>query len=417
MENSISVLFYLRKSIIRKKTEAPIYMRITVNGSRVDLSTHQFTLDDKWDVKHGQVKGPKSETHTVNNTLDNLRSKVNKIFTQLETMGKPITAEIIRNTLEGKSINRRSLVEAFKLYNEQLKPKVGHGYAKATLVKYQVTCNKVEDFIRFQYNRSDVFLDELDYQFTVNFELYLKTHDFNIQNTVSKHVTLLKKIINYCLANNWLEKNPFINFKCPYKDPERHFLTKDELETLQSKAMMINRLAVVRDMYVFSCYTGIPFADMENLIPSDVSIGIDGDKWIIFNRIKNGSRSPVPLLPVPLSIIEKYKDYPVNSSKGKLLPMYSNQRVNGYLKEIATICGIEKTLTFHTARHTFATTVTLTNGVPIETVSKMLGHTSIKTTQIYSKVVDVKISHDMKVLKDKIAAVKEVQPMAKVVNQ
>jgi site-specific recombinase XerD len=416
MENSISVLFYLRKSIIRKKTEAPIYMRITVNGSRVDLSTHQFTLDDKWDVKHGQVKGPKSETHTVNNTLDNLRSKVNKIFTQLETMGKPITAEIIRNTLEGKSINRRSLVEAFKLYNEQLKPKVGHGYAKATLVKYQVTCNKVEDFIRFQYNRSDVFLDELDYQFTVNFELYLKTHDFNIQNTVSKHVTLLKKIINYCLANNWLEKNPFINFKCPYKDPERHFLTKDELETLQSKAMMINRLAVVRDMYVFSCYTGIPFADMENLIPSDVSIGIDGDKWIIFNRIKNGSRSPVPLLPVPLSIIEKYKDYPVNSSKGKLLPMYSNQRVNGYLKEIATICGIEKTLTFHTARHTFATTVTLTNGVPIETVSKMLGHTSIKTTQIYSKVVDVKISHDMKVLKDKIAAVKEVQPMAKVVN-
>jgi site-specific recombinase XerD len=417
MENSISVLFYLRKSIIRKKTEAPIYMRITVNGSRVDLSTHQFTLDDKWDVKHGQVKGPKSETHTVNNTLDNLRSKVNKIFTQLETMGKPITAEIIRNTLEGKSINRRSLVEAFKLYNEQLKPKVGHGYAKATLVKYQVTCNKVEDFIRFQYNRSDVFLDELDYQFTVNFELYLKTHDFNIQNTVSKHVTLLKKIINYCLANNWLEKNPFINFKCPYKDPERHFLTKDELETLQSKAMMINRLAVVRDMYVFSCYTGIPFADMENLIPSDVSIGIDGDKWIIFNRIKNGSRSPVPLLPVPLSIIEKYKDYPVNSSKGKLLPMYSNQRVNGYLKEIATICGIEKTLTFHTARHTFATTVTLTNGVPIETVSKMLGHTSIKTTQIYSKVVDVKISHDMKVLKEKIAAVKEVTPMAKVVNQ
>jgi hypothetical protein len=296
MENSISVLFYLRKSIIRKKTEAPIYMRITVNGSRVDLSTHQFTLDDKWDVKHGQVKGPKSETHTVNNTLDNLRSKVNKIFTQLETMGKPITAEIIRNTLEGKSINRRSLVEAFKLYNEQLKPKVGHGYAKATLVKYQVTCNKVEDFIRFQYNRSDVFLDELDYQFTVNFELYLKTHDFNIQNTVSKHVTLLKKIINYCLANNWLEKNPFINFKCPYKDPERHFLTKDELETLQSKAMMINRLAVVRDMYVFSCYTGIPFADMENLIPSDVSIGIDGDKWIIFNRIKKWQSFPCSLV-------------------------------------------------------------------------------------------------------------------------
>jgi len=417
MENTLSVLFYLRKSKAQENAPAPIYMRITVNGSRVDLSTRQVSLADKWDVKHGLIKGPKSETHSVNNILDSLRTKVNKIFTQLETMGKPITAEIIRNTLEGKAINRRSLVEVFKLYNEQLKPKVGHGYAKATLVKYQITCKKVEDFIRFQFNRSDVFLDELDYQFTVNFELYLKTHDFNIQNTVSKHVTLLKKIINYCLANSWLEKNPFINFKCPYKDPERNFLTNDELETLQKKVMMINRLAVVRDMYVFSCYTGIPFADMANLIPSDVSIGIDGDKWIIFNRIKNGSRSPVPLLPAALSIIEKYKDYPVNSSKGKLLPMYSNQKVNGYLKEIAAICGIDKELTFHTARHTFATTVTLTNGVPIETVSKMLGHTSIKTTQIYSKVVDVKISHDMKVLKEKIAAVKEVKPMAKVVNQ
>ena len=415
MENTISVLFYLRKSKAQEKAPAPIYMRITVNGSRVDLATHQFSLSDKWDVKHGLIKGPKSETHTVNNILDNLRAKVNRIVIQLETTSKPVTAEIIRNILVGKALNRRSLVEVFKLFNEQLKPKVGHGYAKATLVKYQITCKKVEDFIRFQFNRSDVFLDELDYQFTVNFDLYLKTHDFNIQNTVSKHVTLLKKIINYCMANNWLEKNPFINFKCPYKHPERNFLTKDELETLQSKVMMINRLGVVRDMYVFSCYTGIPFADMANLIPSDVSIGIDGDKWIIFNRIKNGNRSPVPLLPVPLSIIERYKDYPVNSSKGKLLPMYSNQKANGYLKEIADICGIDKNLTFHTARHTFATTVTLTNGVPIETVSKMLGHTSIKSTQIYSKVVDRKVSDDMKVLKDKIAN-REPAKGSKVVN-
>jgi len=403
MENSISVLFYLRKSIIRKKTEAPIYMRITVNGSRVDLSTHQFTLDDKWDVKHGQVKGPKSETHTVNNTLDSLRTKVKKIFTQLETMGKPITAEIIRNTLEGKTRNRRSLVEVFELYNKQLEAKVGHGYTKGTLEKYTATCSKVKNFIKFQYNRSDVFLDELDYQFINNYEVYLKSEVKNIHNTVSKSVSFLKKIIHHSIYNGWLERDPFKSFRCPYKDPDRAFLSQDELDALQKKSITINRLAIVRDMYVFSCFTGLPFSDLEKLTPADISIGIDGEKWLIYNRTKTGNRSPVPLLPIPLSIIEKYKDYPVNLNKGRLLPLYSNQKVNGYLKEIAALCGIDKTLTFHTARHTFATTVTLTNGVPIETVSKMLGHTSIKTTQIYSKVVDVKISHDMKALKEKIA--------------
>jgi site-specific recombinase XerD len=415
MENSISVLFYLRKSIIRKKTEAPIYMRITVNGSRVDLSTHQFTLDDKWDVKHGQVKGPKSETHSVNNTLDNLRSKVNKIFTQLETMGKPITAEIIRNTLEGKSINRRSLIEVFKLHNEQLQAKVGHGHAYGTLEKYTATCNKVKNFIKFQYNRSDLFLDELDYQFIANYEIYLKLQVKNIHNTVSKSICFLKTIIHYSIGNGWLDKNPFTSFHCPYKDPERAFLSQGELDTLQNKQFLINRLAIVRDMYVFSCFTGLPFSDLEKLTPADISTGIDGEKWLIYNRTKTGNRSPVPLLPVPLGIIAKYKDYPVNLNKGKLLPLYSNQKVNGYLKEIAALCGIDKTLTFHTARHTFATTVTLTNGVPIETVSKMLGHTSIKTTQIYSKVVDVKISQDMKVLKEKMAS-KPTHPQTKVIN-
>jgi site-specific recombinase XerD len=403
MENTVSVLFYLRKSKAKEKSEAPVYMRITVNGSRVDLATHQFSLSDKWDVKHGLIQGPKSETHTVNNSLDNLRSKVNRIVIQLETTGKPITAEIIRNILEGKTKNRRSLVEVFQLYNDQLKSKVGQGYAYGTLEKYTATCNKVKNFIRHQYNRSDLFLDELDYQFITNYELYLRSPEVkNIHNTVSKSISFLKTIIHYSICNGWLEKNPFLAFRCPYKNPDRAILTQEELDNLQQKYFAINRLAIVRDMYVMSCYTGLPFSDMEKLTPDDISTGIDGEKWIIYNRTKTGNRSPIPLLPVPLSIVDKYKDYPVNVNKGKLLPMYSNQKINGYLKEIAALCGIDKNLTFHTARHTFATTVTLTNGVPIETVSKMLGHTSIKTTQIYSKVVDLKVSQDMKVLREKI---------------
>ncbi len=405
MENVTSVLFYLRKSKAKEKSEAPIYIRITVNGSRVDLATHKFSFADKWDVKHGMVKGPKSETHEVNNALDAYRSKVNRIVIQLETAGKPVTAEIIRNELTGRTRNRHSLVDVFQLYNDQLKSKVGQGYAYGTLEKYTATCNKVKNFIRHQYNRSDLFLDELDYQFITNYEIYLKVQVKNIHNTVSKSICFLKTIIHYSIGNGWLEKNPFISFHCPYRDPERAFLSQDELDALQQKHFAINRLAIVRDMYVMSCYTGMPFSDMEKLTPSDISIGIDGEKWIIYNRTKTGNRSPIPLLPVPLSIINRYKDYPVNVNKGKLLPMYSNQKINGYLKEIAALCGIDKNLTFHTARHTFATTVTLTNGVPIETVSKMLGHTSIKTTQIYSKVVDLKVSQDMKALREKIGGV------------
>ena len=402
MENNLSILFYLRKSMARNNTEAPIYMRITVNGNRVDLSTHQFALQAKWDVKHGYLKGPKTDTRITNTALDNLRSKVLKIYNQLEVAGKQVTAELIRNALVGKTINRRGLVEVFKLYNYQLESKVGHGYSYGTLEKYKATCQKVENYIRYQYNRSDLFLDELDYQFITNYELYLKSEVKNKHNTVSKSVSFLKRIIRYSMNSGWLDKDPFLLFRCPYKDPQRAFLSQEELETLQNKKLLVNRLSIVRDMYVFSCYTGMPFSDMEKLTPADISTGIDGEKWIIYTRIKTGIRAPIPLLPMPLSIIDKYKNYPVNLNKGKLLPVYSNQKINGYLKEVAVVCGINKNLTFHTARHTFATTVTLSNGVPIETVSKMLGHTSIKTTQIYSKVVDSKISEDMKSLKKKL---------------
>jgi len=415
MKNSLSILFYLRKSKVPENEKAPIYIRITVNGSRVDLATHQFIESDRWDSQHGCIKGTKEDARTINTSLDNKRSHVLKIFTQLETTDKTITAEIIRNHFLGKMINRHSLVEVFKLYNKQLAAKVGQGYAKGTLTKYTATCNKVEGFIQFQFKRSDVFLDELDYQFITNYDLYLRSELSNVQNTVSKSISFLKKIIHYSIYNGWLDKDPFTSFRCPYKDPERDFLTEDELERMQNKEIGITRLSIVRDMYVFSCFTGLPFSDIEKLTPGYISIGIDGGKWIVYNRTKTGNRAPIPLLPIPLGIIEKYKNYQVNVSKGRLLPVYSNQKINAYLKELADICEINKELTFHTARHTFATTITLTNGVPIETVSKMLGHTSIKTTQIYSKVVDRKVSDDMKALKDKIAN-RQPSKGSKVVN-
>jgi site-specific recombinase XerD len=211
----------------------------------------------------------------------------------------------------------------------------------------------------------------------------------------------LKKIMNQCIAKRWVERSPFIGFKMSKNETHMAFLNEPELLLIAEKKIAIKRLEQVRDIFLFSCYTGLAYCDVAKLTKANVVIGVDGDKWISTNRAKTNTASKIPLLPISNSIVNKYADHPVTSQSGKLLPVMSNQRMNSYLKELADLCGITKELTFHSARHTFATTVTLTNGVPIETVSKMLGHKSLKTTQHYAKIVDKKVSEDMRALKTK----------------
>ena len=212
----------------------------------------------------------------------------------------------------------------------------------------------------------------------------------------------LKKIIRQCVANDWLDKDPFKSYKITTKETHRNFLMEDELETLIKKNISVPRLDQVRDIFLFSCYTGLSYTDVMALTRNNISIGIDGEQWIFTTRAKTDTTSRVPLLPVAKNIIEKYSNRPDIINSGKLLPKLTNQRLNSYLKEISDVCEFKKTLTFHCARHTFATTVTLTNGVPIETVGKMLGHKSLRTTQIYAKILDTKVSSDMQILKQKL---------------
>jgi site-specific recombinase XerD len=233
--------------------------------------------------------------------------------------------------------------------------------------------------------------------------MYLKSEERQSHNSAMKHIKRLKKVVNLAIANEWLKINPFSSYHIKTQATHRGFLTPEELQIIETKELSVLRLQKVRDIFIFCCYTGLSFSDVEKLTPSDITTGIDGEKWLVIYRKKNGHRSPVPLLPQARAILDKYRDDPEANAKGTLLPVNSNQRMNGYLKEIADVCGIQKNLTMHLARHTFATTVTLANGVPIETVSKMLGHSSIKTTQIYSKVVDTKISNDMAQLKQKLS--------------
>jgi site-specific recombinase XerD len=384
--------------------EVPIFIRITVNGQRQEFLSKQWIDSKLWDSRKGRVKGNKEEARVINLHLDHIRTRLNSIYNELEKKGELITASVLKEIFLGKVTNRRTLVQAFQYHNRQMEAQIGKGYARTTYTKFLTTLKLTEEFIQHQYKKDDLFFSELRYQFITEFELYLKTVRSCAHNTAMKYLINFRKIINMAVVNEWIDKDPFAKFKGSKLEVKRDFLSEEELESISNKTFPMSRLNLVKDTFLFCCYTGLAYVDVANLTPDHIASGIDGEQWLFIDRQKTGSSSHVPLLPPALSIIEKYKDHPEAKNKGILLPVISNQKLNAYLKEIADVCNIKKHLTFHVARHTFATTVTLTNGIPIESVSAMLGHKSIKTTQIYAKVVQKKVSEDMKVLKNKYSS-------------
>jgi site-specific recombinase XerD len=317
-----------------------------------------------------------------------METKVYKAINTLELSGLEVNADIIKTILFGNKQKGHTLIEIMKYHNARMKSLVGQDFAIGTYKRYVVTLGKVKSFMENKYKKYDITLSDLNHAFIADFEFYLKTHDKLEHNTAMKYIKNLKKIVHLAIENEWLDKDPFIRFHCIYRDPKRGYLTQEELDILKNKEFAMPRLTLVKDAFMFSCYTGLAYSDIEILTMDDIKNGIDGEKWITIYRKKTDTRSSIPLLPPAVEIITKYKNHPDTIKKAFLLPMISNQKSNAYLKDIATLCEIDKHLTFHVARHTFAITITLSNDVPIETVSKMLGHTSIKTTQIYSKVVD-----------------------------
>lgn len=270
-----------------------------------------------------------------------------------------------------------------------------------TLERYETSLRHTQEFMKWKYKIDDIDIKGLKYEFITDYEFWLKSVRKCDHNTSMKYLSNFKKIVNICLKNGWLDRDPFYGFKMAKREIERPFLVEDELNRITNKIFLIPRLAQVRDIFVFCCYTGLAYADVEKLTREEITTGIDGEKWIWTSRQKTDSATRVPLLPPALEILDRYKDDLQCADKGRLLPVLTNQKMNSYLKEIADACGITKKMTFHTARHTFATTVTLTNGVPIETVSKMLGHRNLKTTQHYAKILDKKVSEDMGMLRKK----------------
>ncbi|WP_138724797.1 site-specific integrase [Pedobacter ureilyticus] len=402
MKTNFSLLFFMKRQKNYSDGAAPIYMRITVDGKRVELATGRSCEPDRWHSKSGRATGTKEKYRLFNTSLDQLQNKVYDAHAKLVQSGMEITAQSIRDVLVGKVAKSSKLLDAVSEHNEKMEALVGKDYVRGTLNRYKVLYNHLQTFIKMQYGADDVEVGKVDVSFFNNFDYYLRSRSCANNYTV-KMIKNLGKIINICCENGTAESNPIAFYKGRTKTVDRNFLSQEEIQIILQKRFVSARLDVIRDVFLFCCFTGLAYADVQKLKITDIQKGIDGELWIIKNRQKTNVRASIPLLQNAVELINKYENHPVFSNLGNVFPVPSNQKMNEYLKEIAELCGIEKKLTSHIARHTFATTVTLLNGVPIESVSKMLGHTNIRTTQHYAKILDMKLSEDMANLKIRLA--------------
>jgi site-specific recombinase XerD len=405
MIRTICIGFALKKSKILGNGTAPIYIRITVDGCRVEFTTRRYLNPEHWNAESQKMKGSSNEAKTFNQYLKTLEQQVYDAHRQMTDAKVTITAEALRDRVTGKAEAERSkmLVPIFKEHNKRVSLLVGKEYAEGTLERYETSLSHTIEFLQWQYRVSDIDIKEIDHQFITTYDFYLRSERNCSNNTAVKYIKNFKKIIRICIANGWLDKDPFVNYKAKVKEVIRTYLTSDDIQVLKNKKFSSERLGQVRDIFLFACFTGLAYVDVSKLKRSEITKGIDGQQWIFTSRQKTDTASRIPLLPDAEEILSKYKDHPECVTKDCALPVLSNQKMNSYLKEIADFCGINKILTFHIARHTFATSVTLANGVSIESVSKMLGHTNIRTTQHYAKILDAKVSEDMAMLKKRIS--------------
>ncbi|WP_298765313.1 site-specific integrase [uncultured Polaribacter sp.] len=388
-----------------KNNQVSVYGRITVNGKRANISLQRKVILSEWDSRRGRAKGNKQESRLLNRYLDQVKNRVYTAYDELIKEKAFICSQSIKARFLGEDNEEYSLLTLIDYHNTQMSESLTYG----TLKNYFTTQKYIKLFLTNKRKIQDIYLSQLTYRFVVDFEKFLRSYvpsDHQKQmenNTVMKHIQRLRKMVTLAYKMEWIDKDPFIKFKPTYIKNEREFLREDELQKIIERKFDIERLILVKDLFIFSCYTGLSYIDVMQLNEDNISLGIDGGKWIITNRQKTHNKVKIPLLPIAEILIKKYKGHIKTKKTKTLFPNISNQKLNSYLKEIADLSGIKKNLTFHIARHTFATTITLSNGVPIETVSKLLGHTKIATTQIYAKVIERKVSDDMAILKSKLS--------------
>ena len=398
MKSIFRVVFYLRSNYVNKEGKTSVMLRIYLNNERLSLgSTGISVKSSQWDKEKERIKGRTTEALNTNLQLDNIASGLQSIFRRIE-MSDVVSLERIKSEFLGKKEEIDTLMQLFEKHNGDVAKQVGVSVGKATLQKYNVCKRHFSEFLERQYKRTDLKLTELTYVVIREFDLYLRTEVGQNTNTATKTMKTFKTITLLGQKMGVLLHDPFMNHRFHIEPVNRGFLTDEEILLIAHKDLGISRLELVRDIFIFSCFTGLAYIDVSNLTPDHI-VTLGDKQWIMTQRQKTSVETNVLLLDIPKAIIAKYggKTY----RNGKLFPMLTNQKTNSYLKEIADICGIKKNLTFHLARHTFAT-MSLSKGVPMESVSKMLGHTNIRTTQIYARITNKKIEHDMEELADKL---------------
>ena len=405
MKSTFNVLYYLKRNAIRRDGSMPIVTRITVDGIIAQFNTKLEIQPSDWSVKMNKVIGHSFKGKKHNAQLNEIKASLHAIYHELQRKDNYVTAEKVKNEFLGISENHETLLELFKKHNEDVLKLIGISKSAATYQKYEVTRKHLQKFLLLKYQLTDISLKEIKHMFLCDFEVYLMTTANCIANTAAKFMQLLKCIIIIARNNGLIVIDPFANYKIHMTKVDRGYLTQEDVEKILKKELVIKRLELVRDIFVFSCFTGLAYIDVKNLTDKNLRTSFDGNLWIMTKRQKTKVESNILLLDVPKMILDKYKGKTIDN---KLLPILSNQRMNSYLKEIGDVCEIDKELTFHLARHTFATTITLAKGVPIETVSKMLGHTNIRTTQIYARITDSKISNDMQALAGKLQGIEKM---------
>ena len=400
--NTFSVLFYLKKGRINSKGEIPIYLRITVSKKSVNMSVYRSVNEKLWNQDSMRVVGNSKLAKELNDYMFSIKSSLYESYKYLRETNREVNPVLLRDMYFGIDIEeRRGLIALFKEHNDEIAKLVGIDYSSITIRRYKTSCERLQQYLLHKYNKSEFYISDVNHSFVVGYENFLKTCKCTknnkpiSHNTSVKFMKQLKKIIRIARANGWIITDPFDKVIIREKKTDRGFLTDEDLKKIIEKEIETERLREVRDCFVFSCFTGLAHSDLANLKPDNIVIGTDGNKWIKINRKKTNTLSTIPVLGVTQKIIDKYKDHHYCLQKGCLLPVKSNQKMNEYLKEIGELSGVKKELTTHLARHTFATTITLNNDVPIETVSKMLGHTSLATTKIYARLLDNKVGKDM----------------------
>ncbi len=400
---TFGLLFYIRRDKTNKKGEAPVFMRLTINGERADASIKRFIEPHAWNSAKGKANEKCRGGKDLNLYLDAISANILRIQRDFELDKKEVSAQIILNRYLGKEqSDRHTLMEVFRAHNEKCRALSGISLAPGTVIRYETTLRLTEEFLQKSYQKEDCYLDEVTNQFIEDFEFFLKTVRRCCHNTTSKYLMNFKKIIRIALAKGWMKKDPFAQIRFHLDPVEREFLEKQELKAMLNKAISIPRLAQVRDIFCFCCLTGLAFTDVQQLKEEHLVADIHGKIWIRKARQKTKNMCNIPLLDEAQKILDRYKEHPYCQTHGVLLPVCSNQKMNSYLKELADICGIRKNLSTHCARHTFAT-LTLASGATIDNVAKMLGHANVNMTRRYAKVLDSSIMRDMEVVAENMA--------------